>query len=629
MATAADQNCRSVLASSMALAATAAEPSQYSAQPAISTTRDAGSTKHASTRPAVMVLSNRAGTSSRTGWSLATAATMPIPGQKPVVTLARTSMPPPSAGRSDADVDSIPSAKSANFGDVTSCGTRGDTASMASAIDRASMRRSPAQSAGTSSKSRYCAGFSPTAIANDSESRVRVTLIRRRESTVRRSSQCSISSASDSLSKQGLTAARSIASAKSRPRSGTGDACAYAVHVRYSATALIAAIVFGTGCNEAIYTLGRLPADSDKRNSCRDSGAVSADGGECNSSSANATGGRSGFSTGGTSGSGGIVTKSGGASGSAHGGGDSGVAPSDAAKPCADDSRPAVRRGLNLYMLVDDSLSVVLQPAWNSLTLAISAFVDDPNNTGLGLGIGYYGISCTGADYSVPAVRVAPLPDVASAIKGSYPLPISGKAITPAIDGALAYARVVAQSETDRDTSLVLVTDGIVDPLCGSTQANAAQALASGVAGTPSVRTHVIALGAGPTLLDPANIIDPAPLDALAAAGGTQQAMRIEVNLSTNDELTAALNQVVVLAAPCAYEIPTDIDASKATLEWEDGATSEVTAWPRVTDANACGQELGAFVRPAAPQRLELCQTSCNVVRSTAPGRVLVKTGCP
>jgi hypothetical protein len=388
-----------------------------------------------------------------------------------------------------------------------------------------------------------------------------------------------------------------------------------------------------TGCNDAIYTLGRLPADSQRRNSCREADGALGSSAECVTKS-NDTGGRSGSDdsgTIGTGGSGGAARGNGGVIG--RGGAaqnrDSGAPAKDASNGCPNDARPAIRRGLNLYLLVDDSLSVVLQPAWNSLTLAISAFVDDPKNTGLGVGIGYYGTFCNSTDYSNPAVRVAPLPGVAQAIKTSYPLPINGKAITPALNGALAYMYGLAQSQADRDVALALVTDTIADPLCGSTQTTAAQAIASRLAGTPSVPTYVIGLGAGPTLLDPVNIIDTTPLDALAVAGGTKQVHRIEVNLTTNAVLTAALNEVTITASPCAFEVPADIDPNHAAIEWEPVGLSTVTRWPHVASAGDCGGGRGVFVRPGSPGFIELCPASCSELRSGPDGRASIRTECP
>lgn len=397
------------------------------------------------------------------------------------------------------------------------------------------------------------------------------------------------------------------------------------MHVRDSASALIAAVLLGTGCNEAIYTLGRLPADVEKRNSCRETEDAST---ECVTKS---SGGRANTGGAGTIGSGGRINGSGGVLLDAHagvGGSTNGGAPMiDASSGCPNDSRPAVRRALNLYLIVDKSLSVVLQPAWNSLTLAINEFVDDPKNEGLGLGIGYYGSSCNGGDYALPEVRVAPLPGVAQAIKGSYPVPLSGKAVTPALSGSFAYMRVLAQTEPDRDVAVALVTDTIVDPICGSTQTNAALAAAGALAESPSIPTYVIGLGAGPTLLDPVNLIDPAPLDPVAAAGGTGEVRRIEVNLSTNTALTAALNDVVNAATPCAFEVPDDIEPSTAVLE-SHPTSLPANTWSHVANSGACGTDHGVYIRPSSPRVLELCPASCNYLRSGAAGTVIVRTDC-
>jgi hypothetical protein len=317
------------------------------------------------------------------------------------------------------------------------------------------------------------------------------------------------------------------------------------------------------------------------------------------------------------------VPGNGGATSSANDGGGAEVG----ADACVVKRLAAERRALNLLLLVDDSLSVVLQPVWNSLTAAISRFVDDPTNTGVGVGIEYYGLTCSAADYENPVVPIRPLPGNAANVKTSYPLPINGKAIVPAMHGAFAYLRSVLQREPDSDAVLVLVTDGVLDPLCGSTAAGAANEAMLGARGIPSMKTFVIALGAGPTLLNPVGIVDLTPLDTIAAEGGTTKAAPVEVNASTNAELTLALDSVTKLGAPCAYAIPKGLDAARAELEWQPASGQAKVRWVRVSDGSACRGRAGVY-EADSPGFLALCPSSCSALQASPRGSVWAVEPC-
>jgi hypothetical protein len=125
------------------------------------------------------------------------------------------------------------------------------------------------------------------------------------------------------------------------------------------------------------------------------------------------------------------------------------------------------------------------------------------------------------------------------------------------------------------------------------------------------------------------NLIDPTPLDPLAVAGGTQQVRRIEVNLSTNSELTVALNDVVNGASPCAFEVPTDIDPDRAAIDWQPVGQSTLTRWPHVAGAAACGADRGVFKRPGSTGFIDLCPASCSELRSGPDGHASILTECP
>src|SRR5262249_5131169 len=117
---------------------------------------------------------------------------------------------------------------------------------------------------------------------------------------------------------------------------------------------------------------------------------------------------------------------------------------------------------------------------------------------------------------------------------------------TPALQGAIDFARSQMMANPGRDVSVVIATDGLPNG-CNSSVANAAMAAAAGVSGTPSIKTYV--MGVGPQLQN---------LNQIAMAGGTGMAFQVDPGGTPQDvaaQFTAALGKI---AAPitCNYTIP-------------------------------------------------------------------------
>jgi hypothetical protein len=360
------------------------------------------------------------------------------------------------------------------------------------------------------------------------------------------------------------------------------------------------------GCSEAIYTLGRLPADSMPADASTSDAPI---GGSDASGGTGGVGGSAGSSgvggSGGTSGTGGTVA-------------------------CQPHSEVAVRKGLNLYFMVDSSFAIGLQPVWGQIREAITAFVDEPANAGVGVGVRYFGVVCDPLEYAMPAVEVAPLPDAAAPIKQSLPLlPLDGvaAAIAPAVTGGVLHAVELEMADPMRDTDVLLLTDGIADPACSDLASATRNVLAARV-GTPSVRTHVIAIDA--VFLDPLSAVDLTPLDQLAAAGGTIAARRVVADLNSGPQIQAALRAVREAADPCSFKLPDGFVLDRTVMEWmPDGAPdSSPVVWPRVDNAAACGSE-PAMYRQTGSSDLELCPTACVAFKSTPAGKLNVRLECP
>lgn len=287
---------------------------------------------------------------------------------------------------------------------------------------------------------------------------------------------------------------------------------------------------------------------------------------------------------------------------------------------CDADSYVAEGRQLDIYMLVDDSGSMV--PWWPATLDAINMFFSDPGSAGIGVGVQFFGSECNVATYATPRVGIAPLPGSIPTLQAAFPLiPIEGTATVPAMEGAIQHARQWATDHPDSKTIVLLVTDGLPDADdCNSTVPGVVQVTADGLAGTPSIQTFVIGIGFG---LDALNMF--------AQAGGTGQAILVEPGAAQS--LVAALNDIRGAALPCDYALPDGAagDVANNTINMRyttPGGESTTIGW--VEDAASCDATQGGWYydNPSAPTRLLACETSCRQLKDVG-GEVQVVLGCP
>jgi hypothetical protein len=280
---------------------------------------------------------------------------------------------------------------------------------------------------------------------------------------------------------------------------------------------------------------------------------------------------------------------------------------------CGGDRYDAQSRQLDMYMMVDESGSMV--PWWPFVLQALNGFITSPSAAGIGVGLQLFGESCNVADYATPKVPIAPLPGNAQALSGAFPiLPTSGTATRPALEGAISHARAWAESHPDSKTVVLLVTDGLPDE-CASTVTNVADVARAGFSGSPSIPTYVIGL----PLLE--------PLNPIAVAGGTERAYAAD---PTNAQaLIDTLNAVRGVALPCDYALPANTaDRGLVNLDYR-GSDGSVTRIPQVTGAAACpasGQ--GWYYDGGTPGRIVACDATCSTFKSGG-GQVDVVLGCP
>lgn len=268
---------------------------------------------------------------------------------------------------------------------------------------------------------------------------------------------------------------------------------------------------------------------------------------------------------------------------------------------------------------------------------AASLFMEDPESRGIGVGLGYFGkqtigmASCDEADYVEVAVEIGLLPEHAeqmmSSLDGIEP---TGETPTgAAIRGACQYTQGWKQDNPGHETVILLLTDGRPEaPVtcrdgagpCCPTIDDAVEAATTCLEGDPGIKTYV--LGVGPMLDN---------LDNIAAAGGTERAYLVEGGDVANQVLEA-LRIIRGDAIPCTMGLPQppsgqDLAYDEVNITYAS-SECEATYYSYVETVDACADEGGWYYDdPTAPQKIQLCPTSCDQV--SAPGGKLVFTvGC-
>jgi hypothetical protein len=305
----------------------------------------------------------------------------------------------------------------------------------------------------------------------------------------------------------------------------------------------------------------------------------------------------------------------------------------DAAKPPSDagnevDSYSCVAqpflseiRDVDLLFVVATSASMSTTDAdagqgsrWEGASTAISSFVAGLGGQHFGGGMSFFPLltpggdggtpveACTGSDYSVPAVPIAPFEaDGAHAAAfdaalGSRSLE-GGNAMSAALAGGLDRA-ARAKGTSGHIVHTVLVTDGAPDP-CGGGQADAVAA-ARDAFHTNHLETY--ALGIGP---------DAASLDPIAREGGTLHAYAA----LGNDAVAPALASMRDTMRRCHFYFPMVLSPSEAmrivlAIDYE---TDRAQFLGMIDDGSRCGQTPGWFYDSSlGPAYATFCPAVCD-----------------
>ncbi len=296
---------------------------------------------------------------------------------------------------------------------------------------------------------------------------------------------------------------------------------------------------------------------------------------------------------------------------------------------CAASSSKGEQQNLDVYIMLDQSLSMADDNKWTGVTGAINAFVQEPQ-TGVSVGLAYFALSllnasCTPSDYATPVVEIAPLPGVASAITMSLSQhgPSTTTPTLGAEQGAIQHAQAWAKSHPGDVVAVILATDGDPDgcQLTPDPVTPVADAAMTGFTGSPSIPTFVIGVGT-----------DTANLNQIAMGGGTGSAFIVDTSMNVNTQFLAALSKIRGTALGCQYKIPAptggqQVDFTKVNVQFTTSSgTKEV--FPQVASKSACPASGDAWYydNPQSPTQIDLCTTTCGAV--SAGGTVNILTGC-
>jgi hypothetical protein len=340
------------------------------------------------------------------------------------------------------------------------------------------------------------------------------------------------------------------------------------------------------------------------------------------------------------------------ANGTGNGTGEGGDGTFDPDAACATSSADGEPIPVDLYFMVDITGSMdcpvpdvagqaacEVQPKppfskttrWTVESAALSAFVSDPTNAGLGMGINFcpstnQNTICNAATYVKPAAEIAALPGAAAALNmviGAQ-TPGGNTPTEPSLNGALQHAAAWAKMNPTHRVAVVYSTDGYPEG-CDATNTIAAAAADAAAAfkATPSIPTYV--LGVGPNLAD---------LNSIAMSGGTTKAFLIDTSQDAATQLSAALASIRTTAVVgCTYTIPPPpagqtLDPSKVNVTYTNpkGVVTNVlqdAPTTSCTDPNAMGWEYSTD-----GTQINLCGGLCTSIKADPGGSLKVLFGC-
>lgn len=238
---------------------------------------------------------------------------------------------------------------------------------------------------------------------------------------------------------------------------------------------------------------------------------------------------------------------------------------------------------------------------------------------------------CDVDGYAEADVPISPLPEAAELLVSSIDSqePEGLTPTGPAIQGAIDHARAWALENPDHTVVTLLATDGLPTECAPLEIPNVAGLAASGVQGSPSIRTFVVGVF-GPNDPDAR-----ANLDSIARSGGTESAFLVDTSRDVTMQFLDALSRIRGSLLSCDLPIPEPtggdpLDYYRVNVELTIGSTT--TPLFKGASEAACDADGGWFYDsdPAvtAPTRIILCPTTCQSAQASTDASIQIQLGC-
>ncbi|MGC4088119.1 MAG: hypothetical protein QM756_09510 [Polyangiaceae bacterium] len=268
---------------------------------------------------------------------------------------------------------------------------------------------------------------------------------------------------------------------------------------------------------------------------------------------------------------------------------------------------------------------------WDAVKGGIADFLLASSERDMNLALGFFpaggaadidAISCDLLNYATPVITFTPIGGVANDIVSVLSAAAPGSPRSPvalALDGALQYAKVWAESHPQRKTAVVLITDSYdsePSSRCNAYTQTLESVAAAGYGTAPSVRSFFIGLGT-----------------AVVSQGGAEKSYSFNLSDVSRKNVANALALFADQDPRCSVPVPRqlsfdqgiDHDRVQVLLTNPGGVHTEI---PKLLGAVDCeGQANGGwyYADRLNLDRIELCPCSCSAVSGNV---VSVLAGC-
>ena len=243
---------------------------------------------------------------------------------------------------------------------------------------------------------------------------------------------------------------------------------------------------------------------------------------------------------------------------------------------------------------------------------------------------------CEVASYARPTVEIGPiserLADIDAALSAQPPQGLTPT--VPALQGAIVHGREWSATHPDQTVVTVLATDGLPTD-CGEVVEGAPPAIdqvldiaREAQSGDIPLRTFVIGV------FQPGDAASINNVNAIAIAGGTQQAVTIDAGGEVEAEFLDALLAISEGQLACQFQVPQSdeqLDYFSLNLQFDSGTARQQLGF--VQNEAGCAQSPNSWhydVDPnvSQPNAIQVCPAVCDQFKAAPSGSITLQLGC-